>query len=109
MRVSVHRSEALGREGLAAIRAAGIGGLLRRCGDALTVPKGSGVAVRLTVDAELRRLNAVHAGTDAATDVLAFAGEGAWVGDVAISVDRALAQNPQAPAEELRLLAVHGL
>jgi probable rRNA maturation factor len=57
----------------------------------------------------LRRLNAAHAGIDAATDFLAFAGAGDWVGDIAVSVERARAQNPQAPVEEIRLLAVHGL
>jgi probable rRNA maturation factor len=42
--------------------------------------------------------------------VLAFPGDGkGHVGDIAISVERALAQAPDSPAEELRLLAVHGL
>jgi probable rRNA maturation factor len=69
----------------------------------------AGLAVRLSDDEELRRLNTSHAGVDEATDVLAFPGDGDWIGDVAISVERALAQNPMAPAQELRLLAVHGL
>jgi len=65
--------------------------------------------VRLTNDAELRDLNERFLGVDAPTDVLAFpAGERDRVGDVAISVERALGQAPDGIAE-LRLLAVHGL
>ena len=65
--------------------------------------------MRLTGDAELRDLNARFLGNDAPTDVLAFpAGERARVGDVAISVERAIAQAADG-ASELRLLAVHGL
>jgi probable rRNA maturation factor len=47
---------------------------------------------------------------DAPTDVLAFpADDTGRVGDVAISVERALAQDGGDGAQELRLLAVHGL
>ncbi|MGO8687459.1 MAG: rRNA maturation RNase YbeY [Candidatus Dormibacteria bacterium] len=110
MRVTLHRSPALDAAALALVRAGGLPPLLRSSGDALGVAARAGLAVRLTDDAELRRLNRVHAAVDAPTDVLAFPGDGrAWVGDVAISVERARAQMPQAPAEELRLLAVHGL
>jgi probable rRNA maturation factor len=115
MRVTVHRSESLDAGALALVRVAGVGPLLRRSGEALGVPATAGLAVRLTDDAELRRLNAAHAGIDATTDVLAFPGEGAqnataggWIGDVAISVERARAQNPARPSDELRILAVHG-
>ena len=63
----------------------------------------------MTDDAELRDLNARFLGIDAPTDVLAFpSGERARVGDVAISVERAIGQASDAVAE-LRLLAVHGL
>jgi probable rRNA maturation factor len=110
MRVTVHRSPTLDTRSLALVRESGLGSLLRRSGDVLGVPARAGLAVRLTDDEELRRLNRLHAGTDAATDVLAFPGESrGWVGDVAISVERACAQNPAGPAAELRLLAVHGL
>jgi probable rRNA maturation factor len=110
MRVTIHRSPTLEAASLALVRDAGLGPLLRSSGDLLGVPTRAGLAVRLTDDDELRRLNRLHAGLDAATDVLAFPGDGReWVGDVAISVERAGAQHPAAPAEELRLLAVHGL
>ena len=109
MRVTVVRAESLDRRGLAAVRAAGLGRLLRRCGDELDVPVRASLAVRLTDDAELRALNAGFAGTDAATDVLAFpADEAGRVGDIAVSVERALDQAVDGAAE-LRLLAVHGL
>lgn len=109
MRVTVQRSPALSAADVAALRATRLGELLRRSGDALGVAARAGLAVRLTVDAELRTLNRRHAGHDEATDVLSFPGAGSWVGDVAISVERARAQNPADPAAELRLLAVHGL
>ncbi len=110
MRVTIHRSPTLEAASLALVRDAGLGPLLRSSGDLLGVPTRAGLAVRVTDDDELRRLNRLYAGLDAATDVLAFPGDGReWVGDVAISVERAGAQHPAAPAEELRLLAVHGL
>ena len=65
--------------------------------------------MRLTGDAELRDLNGRFLGVDAPTDVLAFpSGDPRRVGDLAISVERAVEQSPDGPAE-LRLLAVHGL
>ncbi len=66
--------------------------------------------VVLTTDAELHALNRDFRGVDAPTDVLAFPGDDrGHTGDVAISVERALAQALGHPAAELRLLAVHGL
>ena len=108
MRVSVIRAEQLDPRCLRTARAAGLARLLRGCGDRLGVPATASLAVRLTDDAELRRLNAGFAGVDAPTDVLAFAGDGDHVGDLAVSVERALAQSADGAAE-LRLLAVHGL
>jgi probable rRNA maturation factor len=110
MRVTIHRSPTLDAVSLALVRDGGLAPLLRSSGDLLGVPARAGLAVRLTDDEELHRLNRDHAGVDAATDVLAFPGDGReWVGDVAISVERARAQSPACPAGELRLLAVHGL
>jgi probable rRNA maturation factor len=111
MRVTVVRDPALPRVAQIAARDAGLAALLRRAGDELDVPTRSALAVRLTTDAELHALNRDFRGVDAATDVLAFPGDGRQhVGDVAISVERAVAQAPGGRvAEELRLLAVHGL
>ncbi|MEO9044599.1 MAG: rRNA maturation RNase YbeY [Candidatus Dormibacter sp.] len=93
-----------------AIQRAQLGPLLRRCGDSLGVGARLTMTVRLTDDAELCDLNARFLGDAAATDVLAFpSDEPDRVGDVAISVERALAQAAGDGAAELELLAVHGL
>jgi probable rRNA maturation factor len=111
MRVTIRRAETVTlapqRE---AIRRAQLGSVLRRCGDALDVGPRLTLTVRLTDDDELRDLNARFLGSDAATDVLAFpADEADRVGDIAISVERALSQAGGDGADELQLLAVHGL
>jgi probable rRNA maturation factor len=111
MRVTIRRAETVTlapqRE---AIRRAQLGPLLRRCGDALGVGSRVSLTVRLTDDAELRDLNARFLSNDTATDVLAFpSDEPERAGDIAISVERALAQGGHDGAAELRLLAVHGL
>ena len=109
MRVTVVTAEALGAEARSAARAAALAPLLRRCGDDLAVPARAVLTVRLTDDAELAALNVRFLGVEGPTDVLAFpAGEPGHVGDVAISVDRALGQAEDGVAE-LRLLSVHGL
>jgi probable rRNA maturation factor len=109
MRVSVIRDPSLGPQQRRVVALAGLGTLLRASGDQLRVPVRASLCVRLTGDAELRDLNARFLGVDAPTDVLAFpADERARVGDVAISVERAMRQAPDGVAE-LRLLAVHGL
>lgn len=111
MRVTIRRAEtvtlAAQRE---AIRRAQLGPVLRRCGDALGVGPRVALTVRLTDDAELRDLNARFLGGDAATDVLAFPSDDSdRVGDIAISVERALLQGGEDGPGELQLLAVHGL
>lgn len=77
------------------------------------LPEGcSTIAVRITGDAELRRLNATYAGKDAVTDVLSFAGSEDHLGDLAISwamVGRHAAEHGHAPDTEFALLCVHGL
>lgn len=76
----------------------------------LGIAARAGLTVRLTDDAELAGLNQRFLGADGPTDVLAFpADEPGQVGDVAISVPRAVAQGGDDPAAELRMLAVHGL
>ena len=108
MRVTVQIDDALDSARRALVRRAGLAVLLRRCGDDLKVPARHDLAVRLTTDEELQRLNLQFAETDSATDVLAFPSPGEHVGDIAISVPRAIAQSDD-PVAELRLLAVHGL
>jgi probable rRNA maturation factor len=76
------------------------------------LPSGASVAVRLTSDSELRRLNRNYAGEDHATDVLSFAGSGDHLGDIAISWPAAVRQAGEyghGEATELALLSVHGL
>jgi probable rRNA maturation factor len=109
VRVTVLSAEDLSEPARSAARVAALAPLLRRCGVSLGVPARASLTVRLTDDAELAGLNARFRGIDSPTDVLAFpAGEPGRVGDVAISVDRALVQAEDGVAE-LRLLAVHGL
>ncbi|HVC04981.1 MAG TPA: rRNA maturation RNase YbeY [Candidatus Acidoferrales bacterium] len=109
MRVTVIRDPSLTSIERRAVVEARLGPLLRGCGDQLHVPPRAGLCLRLTNDDELRELNARFLGNDAPTDVLAFpAEERERVGDVAISVARALSQASDGAAE-LRLLAVHGL
>jgi probable rRNA maturation factor len=77
------------------------------------LPAGSAsVAVRLTTDEELRRLNRDFAGHDSVTDVLSFGSSHPHLGDLAISWPAVLRQarefgHPE--QTELGLLAVHGL
>ena len=77
------------------------------------LPDGTAtVAVRLTSDDELRRLNRAYAGTDAVTDVLSFAGSGNHLGDIAISwpmVVRQAEEFGEPALTEFGLLAVHGM
>jgi rRNA maturation RNase YbeY len=109
MRVSVIRDPCLSPRQRRVVAEARLGQLMRACGDQLEVSARASLCLRLTADEELRDLNLRFLGTDAPTDVLAFPGnERARVGDVAISVERALGQAGDGVAE-LRLLAVHGL
>jgi probable rRNA maturation factor len=72
----------------------------------------STVAVRITSDEELQRLNRVYAAEDHATDVLSFAGSDNHLGDIAISwpaVVRQAARYGHDEKTEVALLSVHGL
>jgi rRNA maturation RNase YbeY len=69
------------------------------------------LAIRLSDDAELRRLHCDYSADDSVTDVLSFAGSDNHLGDVAISwpaVVRQAARHRQSLATELALLCVHG-
>jgi metalloprotein, YbeY/UPF0054 family len=77
------------------------------------LPAGTAtIAVRLTTDDELRRLNRDFAGLDSVTDVLSFAGSHQHLGDLAISWPMAIRQAHeygQPEQAEVGLLCVHGL
>jgi probable rRNA maturation factor len=81
------------------------------------------VGVLVTDDAELQRLNQMFRGIASPTDVLSFADDSdesgfvtgpdtpPYLGDIAISLDRVLAQAAEyghTPARELAYLAAHG-
>ena len=80
---------------------------------AARLPEGtSTVAVRITGDRELRRLNNRYARNDSVTDVLSFVGSGDHLGDLAISWETVVRQADEfrhAPMTELGLLCVHGM
>jgi probable rRNA maturation factor len=89
------------------VRAATLPELIARMPDGMAT-----VAVRLTSDDELRRLNRAYAGTDSVTDVLSFAGSGNHLGDIAISwpmVVRQAEEFGEPALTEFGLLAVHGM
>lgn len=71
------------------------------------------VALRLTDDAEMARLNAAFAGKPRATDVLAFpSGDPKYPGDVAISLERVRSQASaygHGIEREFGYLLTHGL
>ncbi len=78
------------------------------------------VSVLLTDDEGIRALNRSYRGQDRATDVLSFSqqegdpmpGAGDLLGDIVISVERAIEQAERyghTPAREVGFLAVHGL
>jgi len=69
------------------------------------------LAVRLTSDAELRRLHRDYSSDDTVTDVLSFRGDGDHLGDLAISwpaVNRQASEYGHPARTELALLCVHG-
>jgi len=81
---------------------------------AARLPEGTAasIAVRISGDDELRRLNRDFAGEDHSTDVLSFTGDGAHLGDLAISwpaVSRQAREHRHMADSELALLCVHGL
>ena len=80
------------------------------------VARGREFHCRITNDAELQSLNAQFRGNDYPTDVLSFPnGHGVadqWLGDIAISIQRARAQAREyhhAPEDEIRILMLHGV
>jgi probable rRNA maturation factor len=93
-----------------------LAGLLERSIEAALKQQGvknSEVTLMVTGDRKLAKLNAEFLGETYATDVLSFpSGEKPYLGDIAISLPRARAQAKAGGhklAEELQLLAVHGV
>ncbi|HXG35038.1 MAG TPA: rRNA maturation RNase YbeY [Bryobacteraceae bacterium] len=79
-----------------------------------TVAGGQRFTCLLATDRELRDLNRRFLGRDEPTDVLSFPqpGRTGWLGDIAISVDRAAEQARRfghSPAEEIQILMLHGV
>jgi len=78
------------------------------------VAGGRSFACLIAGDAELRRLNREFLGRDYAADVLSFpaAGQGDFLGDIAISLDRAREQaagRGHAVEQEVGILMLHGV
>lgn len=76
------------------------------------VSEGRAFTCLFTDDRELKKLNSDFLGHDYATDVLSFPSEDAGLGELAISVERAIEQARQFGHErtdELRVLMLHGL
>jgi probable rRNA maturation factor len=74
------------------------------------ISRGRSITCLITGDRELRRLNRQFRGKDYATDVLSFPSDGG--GDIAISLDRAIAQAAEhghSLADEVRILMLHGV
>lgn len=116
-------ADAVADGSLEALVAAAVGALSDAM-DRLDVAAEDEVSLVIADDAYVHRLNAAYRGYDKPTDVLSFRAEGAgWPGDTAAADGRELgdivislpyaarsAAARRAPvADELRLLAVHGL
>jgi probable rRNA maturation factor len=89
--------------------------VLREFADTLRdqVAQGQSFTCLLTDDRELQRLNRTFLGKDYATDVLSFpSGDGGALGDIAISVERAIEQaaaHGHTTEHELKILMLHGV
>ncbi len=102
---------------VAPVRAPFVRGVLARAAQipevAARLPEGqASVAVRITGDEEMERLNRTYADVPDATDVLSFEGVRPHVGDIAISwpaVQRQADLYGHDARSELALLVVHGL
>lgn len=78
------------------------------------VAGGRSFTCLITRDAELQRLNCEFLGKDYPTDVLSFpsGARAGFLGEIAISVDRAAAQAAEyghGTGEEIRILMLHGV
>jgi rRNA maturation RNase YbeY len=72
----------------------------------------SSMGVRFAGDRAMRRANREFRGKDQTTDVLSFPGDGAYLGDILISVPQARRQaaaGGRDPAREIQVLLLHGV
>ncbi len=75
-------------------------------------PKRNSLTLVLVDDGTIKGYNHRFRGEDACTDVLAFPGDGEYLGDIIISVERAREQAPRFGStleRELYLLVIHGV
>jgi len=108
MRIDAHIAPRYAR----AARAAALKTAARAALDVARVRRRVSLTIVVAGDAALRKLNRDFLGIDAPTDVLSFAAEGDYVGDVIISFARARAQAKSGGhplIDELRLLVIHGV
>jgi probable rRNA maturation factor len=88
---------------------------LKRFAESLSagIAAGRGFSCLIARDEELRRLNRDFRGADYATDVLSFpCPSDDWLGDIAISAERAAEQARalgHAVEQEIRVLMLHGV
>lgn len=78
------------------------------------ITNGRGFSCLITGDSDIRKLNRKFLDHDYATDVLSFPSgkDEGWLGDLAISIERAQAQAQQfghSTLDELRILMLHGV
>ena len=77
-----------------------------------TVARGRAFTCLISDDEYLCRLNLQYRGVDQATDVLSFPSQSGDLGDIAISLDRAVAQARDfghSAEEEIAVLMLHGV
>ncbi len=75
-------------------------------------PRKCSVTVVLVDNETIKAYNRRFRGEDAVTDVLAFPGDGNYLGDIIISVERAREQAPKFGSSldrEMALLVIHGV
>jgi len=75
-------------------------------------PRRFSLTVVLVDDGSIKAYNQRFRGEEAVTDVLAFPGDGSYLGDIMISVERAQEQAPRfgfTLEKEMALLVIHGV
>jgi len=84
----------------------------RSAAEAAAAPQIDEVSIAFVDDASMKSLNKKFRGKSKTTDVLTFPGEGAFLGDIVISLDQARRQardERHSLATEVRYLILHGI